>query len=208
MMASPCKPPSSVPIKFPSGSYIGANPVRVFIQNRITKTKHIRTYRIILFRQRILTKPAEGIVIVAFQHFAIVVDYRTYAAKMVGHEITGFDTRSCRYKTTAREGAALHRQGCAMLAIYQRTRVLKTVARGVRRRELGTIRKIRIFCNNRIATHYFFDQVQVILAEVQTRMGIVKHIASGIVDIPYTAVDRVARDSISLPQTIQINIIY
>jgi len=39
-------------------------------------------------------------------------------------------------------------------------------------------------------------------------MGIVKHIARGIVDIPYTAVDRVARDSISLPQTIQINIIY
>gem|GEM_PF-5884576 len=141
MMASPCKPPSSVPIKFPSGSYIGANPVRVFIQNRITKAKHIRTYRIILFRQRILTKPAEGIVIVAFQHFAIVVDYRTYAAEMVGHEITGFDTRSCRYKTTAREGATLHRQGSAMLGIYQRTRVVKTVARRIRRRELGTYLK-------------------------------------------------------------------
>jgi len=63
---------------------------------------------------------------------------------MVGHEITGFDSRSCRYKTTAREGATLHRQGCVLLGIYQRTRVVKTVARGVRRRELSTIRKIII----------------------------------------------------------------
>ena len=61
--------------------------------------------------------------------------------QMVGHEITGFDTRSCRNKTTAREGATLHRQGCAMLGIYQRTRVVKTVARGIRRRELGTYLK-------------------------------------------------------------------
>ena len=43
--------------------------------------------------------------------------------------------------------------------------------------------------------HYFFDQVQVIIAEVQTRMGIVKHIARGIVDIPYIVVNRVARDN-------------
>ena len=95
-------------------------------------------------QQAVVPTTAEGIVIVAFQHFAIAVDYRTYAAKMVGHEITGFDTRSCRNKTTAREGATLHRQGCAMLGIYQRTRVVKTVACGVRRRELSTIRKIII----------------------------------------------------------------
>ena len=92
-------------------------------------------------QQAVVPTTAEGIVIVAFQHFAIAVDYRTYAAKMVGHEITGFDTRSCRNKTTAREGAALHRQGSALLAIYQSTRVVKTVARGIRRRELGTYLK-------------------------------------------------------------------